>query len=158
LIVLGIDPGSQITGYGVVERVNGRLREILQGEIRPKEEFLSAKLVLIFNRLKDIMATVGPQAVAIENIFYGRNVKSLITQGHVRGVAILAASTAKIPIYDYTPLEIKKSVVGYGQATKIQVQKMVQVILNLKEMPRPDAADALAVAICHINFMKKEPL
>ncbi|MEW6332710.1 MAG: crossover junction endodeoxyribonuclease RuvC, partial [Thermodesulfobacteriota bacterium] len=107
---------------------------------------------------KEAIRESAPQALAIEEIFYGKNVKSLIRQGHVRGVAILAGRHMGVPVYEYSPLEIKKAVVGYGRAEKSQVQTMVKAILGLPELPPPDAADALAVAICHGNFLKTEPI
>jgi crossover junction endodeoxyribonuclease RuvC len=100
------------------------------------------------------MRVFTPDAVALEDIFYGKNVKSLIKLGHVRGVIILAASHSNIPVFEYTPLEVKKAVVGYGRAEKSQVQKMVRTILNLDKLPPVDTSDALAVAICHTNFLK----
>ena len=157
--VLGIDPGSQVTGYGVVEKAGGGLRHIVHGEIRPgKGAPLTACLQSIYVDLYEVIRLSAPDALVIENIFYGKNVRSLIRQGHCRGVAILAGKQRGIAVYEYTPLEIKKAIVGYGRAEKAQVQKMVRAILNLSELPPPDAADALAVAICHINFRKTEPI
>jgi crossover junction endodeoxyribonuclease RuvC len=112
----------------------------------------------IYVDLYEVICLSAPDALVIENIFYGKNVRSLIRQGHCRGVAILAGKQRGIAVYEYTPLEIKKAIVGYGRAEKAQVQKMVKAILNLSELPPPDAADALAVAICHINFRKTEPI
>ncbi len=158
--VLGIDPGSLVTGYGVVEKnVGGALCHIVHGEIRPgKGVALTACLQSIYVDLYDVICRSAPDALVIENIFYGKNVRSLIRQGHCRGVAILAGKQRGIAVYEYSPLEIKKAVVGYGRAEKTQVQMMVKAILNLAELPPPDAADALAVAICHINFRKMEPI
>ena len=157
--VLGIDPGSHVTGYGVVENTGGGLRHIVHGEIRPgKGAPLTACLQSIYVDLYEVIRLSAPDALVIENIFYGKNVRSLIRQGHCRGVAILAGKQRGIAVYEYTPLEIKKAIVGYGRAEKAQVQKMVKAILNLSELPPPDAADALAVAICHINFRKTEPI
>lgn len=159
LRVLGIDPGSQVTGYGVVEKARSGLRHIVHGEIRPgKGAPLSSCLQTIYDGLQEVIRQSAPEALAIEEIFYGKNVKSLIKQGHVRGVAILAGKHMGIPVYEYSPLEIKKAIVGYGRAEKAQVQKMAKAILKLPELPPPDAADALAVAICHINFLKAEPI
>jgi len=155
LIVLGIDPGSRITGYGVIEKKRQGIISVTDGEITAKgNEPLSARLKKIYDNLIEIMGVFTPDAVALEDIFYGKNVKSLIKLGHVRGVIILAASHNSIPIFEYTPLEVKKAVVGYGRAEKSQVQKMVKAILNLNEIPSVDTSDALAVAICHINFLK----
>jgi len=155
LIVLGIDPGSRITGYGVIEKKRQGIISVTDGEITAKgNEPLSARLKKIYDNLIEIMGVFTPDAVALEDIFYGKNVKSLIKLGHVRGVIILAASHNSIPTFEYTPLEVKKAVVGYGRAEKSQVQKMVKAILNLNEIPSVDTSDALAVAICHINFLK----
>lgn len=157
--VLGIDPGSHVTGYGVVEMTGKGVRWIAHGEIRPiRGALLSACLQTIYDALREIIGIAGPDALAIENIFYGKNVKSLIRQGHVRGGAILAGRHSGIPIYEYSPLEIKKAVVGYGRAEKGQVQTMIMAILKLPELPPPDAADALATAICHIHFRKADPI
>jgi len=159
LKVLGIDPGSRITGYGAIEKQKQGLIELVQGEIRPgRQECLSSSLVAIYNQLLEVIDQVAPDAISIEDIFYGKNVKSLIRQGHVRGVAILAGAMRRISVFEYTPLEIKQAVVGYGRAEKSQVQKMVKAILHLSDMPPADAADALAVAICHINSLKVMPI
>ena len=159
LKVLGIDPGSRITGYGVVERQRSGLVELLQGEIRPaKHDSFSSAMVAIYDQLTAVIDKTAPDAVAIEDIFYGKNIKSLIKQGHVRGVAILAGAIRGIPVFEYAPLEIKQAVVGYGRAEKSQVQMMVARILHLHTIPPADAADALAVAICHLNFSKAQPI
>ena len=159
MIVLGIDPGSTVTGYGVIEKVREGLVTIEHGEIRPgKGALLSVCLMTIYERLLDIVTATRPDAIAIEDIFYGKNVKSLIRQGHVRGVAILVGSRQFIPVFEYTPLEVKKAVVGYGRAEKNQVQRMVKTILNLAAIPPADAADALAVAICHAHYAKAVPV
>jgi crossover junction endodeoxyribonuclease RuvC len=156
---LGIDPGSHVTGYGVIEQTRSGLSHILHGEIRPgKDAALSSRLQTIYDGLIEIIHRSAPEALAIEDIFYGKNVRSLIRQGHVRGGAILAGKQMGVPVYQYSPLEIKSAVVGYGRAEKEQVQKMVKAILSLPELPPPDAADALAVAICHIHFLKADPI
>ncbi len=152
---LGIDPGSRVTGYGVVEQAAGRIIRVDHGEIRIKNgEPFTRCLTRIFDELTEVIERTKPDAVALEDIFYGKNVKSLIKQGHVRGVALLAASRSGVPAYEYTPLEVKKAVVGYGQAEKHQVQMMIRAILQLPETLPPDASDALAVAICHTNTRK----
>lgn len=157
--VLGIDPGSQVTGYGVVEEAGYGLCCIKYGEIMPvKGVTLSSCLQTICSGIQDVIRWAEPDALAIENIFYGKNVRSLIKQGHVRGVAILGGAESGVPVYEYSPLEIKKAVVGYGRAEKGQVQMMIRAILKLSELPPPDAADALAVAICHIHFRKADPI
>lgn len=154
--VLGIDPGSIVTGYGVVEKIQEHYIDIGHGDIKVKRgSLLTESLEKVYNELYAIIERERPDAIAIENIFYGKNIKSLIKQGHVRGVAILAGSKQKLPIFEYTPMEIKLAVVGYGRAEKIQVQKMIQVIMRFSELPTADASDAIAVAICHINHQKK---
>lgn len=159
MLILGIDPGSHITGYGVIDKKGNYLRHILHGEIRVKKvSLLSAALSSVFEQLSAVIENNGPQAIALENIFYGKNVHSLIKQAHVRGVIILAGESSGIPVFEYSPLEVKKSVVGYGRAEKRQVQIMVKAILKLPALPPADAADALAVAICHANFLKEQPV
>lgn len=159
LRVLGIDPGNHITGYGVVEKQRSGIHHIMHGEIKmAKAASRSSCMVMIYDNLLEVITRSSPDMVAIEDIFYGKNVKSLIRQGEARGVAILACSHRHIPIYEYTPLEIKKAVVGYGRAEKIQIQTMVKALLRMPEIPPADAADALAVAICHVNFLKAVPV
>lgn len=156
MIVLGIDPGNHITGYGIIEKRRSEIHYITHGEIKlARSSSSSSCLTIIYNNLLEIIEKTVPDVFAIEDIFYGKNVRSLIRQGEVRGVAILAAAQNKIPIYEYSPLEIKKAVVGYGRAEKNQVQTMVKAILKLQQLPSEDAADALAVAICHTNNLMK---
>ena len=153
--VLGIDPGNHITGYGVVEKRKSGIVHIAHGEIKvAKSMYPSLRLVKIYDDLLEVIDRSTPDVMAVEDVFYGKNVKSLIRQGEVRGITVLAGSHRRIPIYEYTPLEIKKAVVGYGRAEKYQIQNMVKAILNLSELPPADAADALAIAICHANFLK----
>lgn len=153
--MLGIDPGSVVTGYGLVKSSRGRLEPVAHGEIKPERGMgLSSCLATIYNDLLAVVDEMQPDAIAIEDIFYGKNVRSLIKQGHVRGVAILAGAHRMIPVFEYTPLEVKKAVVGYGRAEKSQVQQMVKTILGLPSLPSEDAADALAVAICHAHSTK----
>jgi crossover junction endodeoxyribonuclease RuvC len=160
LRVLGIDPGSHVTGYGMAEKLRSGLNWVAHGEIKPGRNGspLSSCLQIVYDGLLEVIRELKPDALAIEDIFYGKNVKSLIKQGHVRGVAILAGKHEGVPVYEYSPLEIKKAVVGYGRAEKNQVQTMVTAILGLPELPTPDAADALAVAICHIHAGKADPI
>jgi crossover junction endodeoxyribonuclease RuvC len=156
MIILGIDPGTKTTWYGVVEKGDRCLLHRAYGDISMKRgQPLSACLKQIYDQLIEIMKECEPDVVALEDIFYGKNVKSLVKLGQARGVAILAASHRGIPLYEYTPLEVKKAVVGYGRAEKSQVQHMVRAILSLQETPPPDASDALAIAICHANFSKE---
>ena len=152
MIILGIDPGSKTTGYGVVEKGERGLLHRAHGDISTKRgQSLSDCLKQVYGRLIQIMEAYEPHAVALEDIFYGKNVKSLVKLAQARGVAILAVSHSGIPLFEYTPLEVKKAVVGYGRAEKEQVQHMVKAILSLQERPPADAADALALAICHAH-------
>ena len=151
---LGIDCGTEFTGYGVVELgPAGTLSCLSCGAVKLSSKHpLAARLATIFDRLKAIIQEYGPDDVAIEDIFYAVNVKSALKLGQVRGVAMLAASSAGLEVAEYAPLAIKSAVVGYGRAEKQQVQHMVTRLLNLSEVPEsPDAADALAIAICHLH-------
>jgi len=155
LRILGVDPGTNITGYGIIEKDHDRTTEVVHGEIRRiKSEPLSKCLTRIYDDLIKVAKDFAPDAMVLEDIFYGKNVESLIKQAQVKGVVMLVGCHSSIPIYTYTPLEVKKAVVGYGRAEKSQVQQMVKAILNLSELPPVDASDALAVAICHSNFLK----
>jgi crossover junction endodeoxyribonuclease RuvC len=159
LRILGIDPGSHVTGYGIIEKKGNYLQHVLHGEIKPKKNSpLSATLIFVYQQLSAVISQTAPQAIALENIFYGKNVRSLIKQAQVRGVVIFAGADKGLDVFEYSPLEIKKAVVGYGRAEKRQVQVMVKAILKLPELPPADAADALATAICHANFSKEKPI
>jgi crossover junction endodeoxyribonuclease RuvC len=152
--VLGIDCGTECTGFGVVELCrNDELVCLTCGAIKlsPREP-LPRRLATIFDRLGAVIQEHKPENVAIEDVFYAVNVKSALKLGQVRGVAMLAASSAGLEVTEYSPLSIKSAVVGYGRAEKPQVQHMVTRLLNLNEVPEPaDAADALAIAICHLH-------
>ena len=148
-----------MTGYGVIDKSGNYLRHILHGEIKPrKDSLLSEVLIYLYSQLRAVIVETNPQAVALENIFYGKNVRSLIRQAQVRGVVIFTCADKGIPVFEYSPLEVKKAVVGYGRAEKRQVQMMVKSILKLDTLPPADAADALAAAICQANFLKEQPL
>src|SRR5581483_5741334 len=152
--VMGIDCGTGYTGYGVVELCrDGKLLCLTCGAVKlSSRETMSARLATIFNQLGAIIQEHRPDNVAIEDVFYALNVKSALKLGQVRGVAMLAASSAGLQVSEYSPLTIKSAVVGYGRAEKQQVQHMVTHLLNLAEIPEPaDAADALAIAICHLH-------
>jgi len=151
--IFGIDPGSQRTGYGCVETDGTRHRVVLCGAIAtPGTATFPEKLLIIHGRLAALLADCRPDCVAIENLFHAANARSALRLGHARGVAMLAAVEAGLPIVEYTPAEIKRAVVGYGRAEKPQVQQMVKLILGLATAPAPfDASDALAVAICHVH-------
>jgi crossover junction endodeoxyribonuclease RuvC len=151
--VFGIDPGSERTGYGCVETDGSRHRIVVCGAISsPVLASFADKLHRIHSQLTIILAECRPACVAIENVFYSVNARSALKLGHARGVAMLAAAEFGVPIYEYTPAEVKRVVVGYGRAEKPQVQHMIKMMLRLAEAPSPhDAADALAVAVCHIH-------
>lgn len=154
--VLGIDPGTASTGYGVVERCDNSLFHVHHGVIRTdSRRDLPYRLCQIFNGIQEIIGLYKPDQAAIEDIFYSRNPKTALILGHSRGAAILAAADAGLQIYQYSPLEVKSAVVGYGRASKGQVQRMIQFLLNLPETGiHLDASDALAVGICHLNSME----
>jgi len=157
MLVLGVDPGSNVTGYGLVEKKSNRLSSVGYGIIRPpaKSPF-SHRIYHIFKELSDIMSRFEPEEMAVEDLFYAKNAKSSLKLGHARGAIFVAAVQNKVKIYEYTPLEIKKSVVGYGRATKEQVRAMVKMILNLDTDPALDTTDALAAAICHLHWQRFE--
>src|SRR5208283_2884697 len=152
--VLGVDCGGAYTGYGVVEQdEHGALHHLCSGAIRlPPRQALELRLMKICHELTKIIDGYAPEIVAIEDVFYAVNVKSALKLGHVRGVAMLTAAQAGLPVMAYSPLSIKSAVVGYGRAEKSQVQLMVARLLELPEPPEPpDVADALAIAICHVH-------
>ena len=151
--VFGIDPGSLVTGYGVVEEEGNRLRALAWGTVRTSSKHgLSERLKRIYDGLVTPLQTWQPDAVSVEQVFFADNPKTALILGHARGVALLAAAHADVPLVEYSALEIKMAVVGYGRAAKQQVQQMVKHLLNLHAAPQPvDAADALAAAICHMH-------
>jgi crossover junction endodeoxyribonuclease RuvC len=151
--VFGIDPGSLITGYGVVEEEGNRLQALAWGTVRTSSKHvLSERLKRIYDGLVEPLQTWQPDAVSVEQVFFADNPKTALTLGHARGVALLAVAHADVPLVEYSALEIKMAVVGYGRAAKLQVQQMVRHLLNLHAAPQPvDAADALAAAICHMH-------
>ena len=151
--IFGIDPGSERTGYGCVETDGRRHRLIVCGALAaPASSSFPERLHVIHAGLAALLAECRPDCVAIENIFHAKNVRSALRLGHARGVALLAASSAGLPIVEYTPAEIKRAVVGFGRAEKQQVAQMVKLLLGLEVAPSPhDASDAIAVAICHIH-------
>ena len=151
--VLGIDCGSAATGYGVIETDGRASRVVTCGVILASARLTFAeRLKKIADGLGQLIQTYSPDAVAIEEVFYSVNVKSALKLGQVRGAALLQAAEAALPVHEYSPLEIKSSVVGYGRAEKHQVQQMVKALLGLEDIPPEDAADALAVALCHAHY------
>jgi len=154
MLVIGIDPGIAITGYGIInEEADGEIKAITFGTIiTPSGAPISSRLLTLHGELKEIISKFNPATAAIEKLFFQKNIKTAINVGQARGVAILTLAEVKIEAKEYTPTEVKQAVVGYGAADKTQVQTMIKNILKLGEIPRPDdAADALAVAVCHIH-------
>ena len=150
--MLGVDPGSRITGYGLLEEKNRRISFIEAGLIKPPEKLpFAQKIHRIFQGTVELLERFGPDAMAVEDLFYAKNARSSLKLGHARGAILAAAGQHDISVFEYTPLEIKKSVVGYGRADKEQVRSMVNAILGLKKQVPIDASDALATAICHVN-------
>ena len=153
-IVLGIDPGTAILGYGVVATDGETLEAVEFGVLTtPASRPLTSRLLLLFEGLTEVMDRAHPTEVAVEQLFFSRNVQSAFAVGQARGVAVLAAARRGLPVSEYTPQQVKQAVAGYGKATKLQVQSMVQMMLSLSQLPEPDdAADALAIAICHSRW------
>ncbi len=159
-LVLGVDPGTAITGYGLVWGEGDDLRLVDYGAITtPSDRSLPERLQDIYRQLTALIQERQPAAAAVEKLFFSRNVRTALSVGQARGVALLAMANAGITVHEYTPLEIKQAVVGYGRATKKQVQEMVKMLLGLDIVPQPDdAADAIAVAICHIHSARMREL
>ncbi len=153
--VLGIDPGTAVTGYGVVEEVGSSLKFIASGAITTSSKLpFSGRLGQIFQRINELINDFKPDSVAVEEPFLAKNARMALRIGQARGVAALAAVQAKLEVASYTPLQVKLAIVGYGRAEKEQMQEMVKRLLGLDEIPRPDdAADALGIAICHLHSM-----
>jgi len=153
MLIFGIDPGSERTGYGCIESDGRRHRLVACGTVSsPADTPFPGRLQAIHEGLTVLLHEHRPSCVAIENIFHAKNVRSALRLGHARGVALLAASAAGVPVVEYTPAEIKRAVVGFGRAEKQQVGQMVKLLLALDAVPTPhDAADALAIAICHVH-------
>ena len=151
--ILGIDPGFAIVGYGVIDYEKGKYKTVDYGKITtPAGMEMPLRLKTVYDGVLRLIETYNPDVLAVEELFFNTNVKTAIAVGHARGVIVLAAANKGLKINEYTPLQIKQAVVGYGRADKNQVQQMVKMFLGLKEVPKPDdTADALAVAICHAN-------
>lgn len=148
-IILGIDPGSRVTGYGLIKENQRKLQYLDSGCIRTFEGNLSQRLFQIFNGICHLMEEHAPDEVAIEQVFMHQNASSALKLGHARGVAMVACASHRVSVSEYSPREVKQSVVGYGAAQKHQVNHMVVQLLMLNHPPQNDAADALAIAICH---------
>jgi crossover junction endodeoxyribonuclease RuvC len=161
MLAIGIDPGTAITGYGLVrELADGSLEMVDYGVIQTSAgQAMPDRLVLLYQELKQIILLHEPQSGAVEKLFFARNVRTALSVGQARGIALLALAESGVSIAEYSPNEIKQAVAGYGGAEKMQVQMMVQALLDLEQIPQPDdAADALAVAICHLHSARMRAL
>lgn len=156
MIIIGIDPGTAITGFGVID-CNGEAKLVGAGVIRtPAKQALELRLQTIYAELKELLDEYKPDQVAIEQLYFASNVTTAISVSHARGVAMLAAAEFGADVSEYTPLQVKQAITGYGRADKAQIQEMVRIILKLEHIPKPDdAADALAIAICHSQTITK---
>lgn len=156
--IIGIDPGTGILGFGVVDVVKGKFKLVDGGVITtPAHTPLDVRLEDIYDNLTEIIAATSPEVMSIEKLFFARNVTTAMSVSHARGVAMLAGRKAKLPIAEYTPMQIKQTVTGYGGADKKQVQEMVRIQLGLKEVPKPDdCADALAAAITYAMMSRRQ--
>jgi len=157
VIIIGIDPGTQVTGYGVIGVSGTHIHLVDYGCVRPPARYkLSERYLVLFNALEELLERHCPQVLAVETQFVNKNVQSAIKLGMARGAAIIAAKRKGLSVFEYAPTKAKLAVVGNGKASKQQVQHMVKVLLKLRELPKPeDAADALALAICHANALHR---
>lgn len=156
MIILGIDPGTAIVGYSVIEKDGSEITVKDYGCIFTKKEIaMPYRLMKISSDLKKLIKKYKPDEMAVEDLFFFKNLKTAVTVSQARGVIIVAGVQSKISVFEYTPLQVKQAVCGYGKASKMQVQQMVKMVYNLKQIPKPDdAADALAVAYCHANTLQ----
>lgn len=154
-IFLGIDPGTALTGWGIVEGDGVNVRLVAYGVIRtPAKQPLPDRLLTIYQEMQNLLDTYRPDQAAVEQVFFRRNVSTALSVGHARGVVLLALAQAGVPIAEFKPTEVKQAITGYGGADKRQMQEMVRLLLGMEEIPRPDdAADALAIAICCHNHV-----
>ena len=156
MVVLGIDPGVATVGFGIISEVRGSQKPVRYGAISTSAGMrLALRLMQIYDDVSELIATFKPDAIAVEELFFNTNLKTAISVSHGRAAVILAGEKHGIPMFEYTPLQVKKAVVGYGRASKKQVMEMVRQQLSMESAPKPDdAADALAVAICHARYAK----
>ena len=154
MIILGLDPGTATTGYGLIRVLGNRFQMLEYGVITtPAGLEMEKRLAIIYDSLKILIDKWKPQQVAIEELFFNQNITTAITVGQARGVLLLCCAKHNLPVAEYTPLEVKQALVGYGRADKKQIQQMLKMFLNLPEIPKPDdAADGLAIAICHAHY------
>ena len=157
MLILGIDPGTAIVGYGLIEKQGQKLIPVCYSCWRTKSDMpMTERLLIIYESLDNFLRKSPPDVMAVEELFFNRNTTTALTVGQARGVILLAAAKNNIEVFEYTPLQVKQAVVGYGKADKQQVQFMVRALLALKETPKPDdTADALAVAICHAHSVRR---
>jgi crossover junction endodeoxyribonuclease RuvC len=155
MLVLGVDPGSRVTGYGLVEKKDRQVICLKSGTLKTSAHLpFYERIHQIFRAMTRIMECYNPTEMSVEDMFFHKNLQSSMKIGHARGAVLIAAVECGIRIFEYSPLEIKKSVVGYGRATKEQVRAMIQLMLKLNKPPALDASDALAAALCHINWTR----
>lgn len=161
MLVVGVDPGTATTGYALVaEDAEGEIRLVRYGVIETRAgEPMPLRLLSIHADLSALIRETGPEVMAVEELFFSRNVTTALTVGQARGVVLLAAAQAGLPVFEYKPAQVKQALVGYGGASKTQMQEMVRMMLGLAEIPRPDdAADAIAVGICHLHSQRLQQL
>ena len=160
MIILGIDPGLTTTGFGILSTKNDETKIIDFGIIQPnRKDTLSNRLYSIYEDIEELIKTFSPNILSIEDIFYGRNVKSAFYLGQARGVAMLCAAKHNMPVFEYSAKKVKQAITGNGNADKTQLQYMIKQIFKLKHLPEPlDASDAIGIALCHINQIKLEDL
>ncbi len=153
MIILGIDPGYAIVGYGVIEYTGNKFKVLAYGSIETKAGTdFTERLIKINKGIEELIKRFSPDAVAVEELFFNKNTKTALKVAHARGVVLLSGALSSAGVFEYTPLQVKQAVCGYGRADKNQVQQMVKLLLNLEKVPKPDdTADALAVAICHAH-------
>lgn len=156
MLIMGIDPGIAISGYGIISNENGKPYIVDYGTIRTSPKVsIPERLRILHNSYLELIDNYKPDAIAVEELFFNKNAKTIISVGQARGVALLSAALSNIDVYEYTPLQVKQAIVGYGHADKIQVQQMIKIYFDMNELPKPDdAADALAVALCHMHSYK----
>ena len=154
--ILGIDPGIAIVGYGIVDKEGNRYKTVAYDAVTTRAHTpLEERLEKVYNGVDEIIKTYKPEVMSIEELFFNNNAKTALTVGQARGVIILAAVKNGIPVYEYTPLQVKQALTGYGRASKTQIQQMMKSMLGLTEIPKPDdVADALAIAVCHGNSIR----
>ncbi len=155
MVVLGIDPGYAITGVAVIEEKKDQIMPLFYGAITTEKMEFTKRIKLISDKLIDIIKQYKPEEAGIEKLFFNKNSKTAISVAELRGAVLLTLINYNIKVFNYTPLQVKKSVVGYGGADKIQIQQTIKLLFNLREIPKPDdVADAMAIALCHINSSK----